>query len=63
MTGNEHSYTSYGGIVAGGRNTASGPYSSVSGGYGNTASGGWASILGGNNNTVTTTDGCHPACS
>jgi hypothetical protein len=47
IIGNEHNYTSYGGIVSGARNTASGPYASVTGGYANTATGPFAAVTGG----------------
>jgi len=77
VIGSYHSWSSYGGIVAGydntisgswssvtggDGNTASGGWSSVSGGAGNTASGGWSSILGGNRRTVSGDDGTYPFC-
>jgi outer membrane murein-binding lipoprotein Lpp len=48
VIGPEHSYPSYGGLVAGLENTISGPYASVSGGFYNTASVICASVSGGN---------------
>ena len=65
VIGRRNNYSSYGGMVVGWENTASGgyasvsggsfntaggTYASVSGGFGNEASGQYASILGGNNN-------------
>jgi hypothetical protein len=47
VIGPYHSYLSYGGLVAGYRNTVSGKYSSVSGGNQATASGDYSSISGG----------------
>ena len=47
VIGPEHSYSGYGGLVAGFDNTVSGAFASVSGGNGNTASGFAASISGG----------------
>lgn len=41
VIGNEHSYTSFGGFLAGLNNTTSARFASVSGGVGNTASGPW----------------------
>ena len=52
VIGPEHSYFSYGGLVAGYSNTVSGDYASVSGGADNTASGIMASISGGWYNTA-----------
>lgn len=52
ILGGEQTFTSYGGILAGFKNTISGPYASVSGGYVNTASGEWASVTGGYGNTA-----------
>lgn len=52
VIGTANNFTSYGGLVAGAYNTASGPCASVSGGYGNTASGSSASVSGGTNNTA-----------
>lgn len=72
VIGPEHSYSSYGGLVAGFRNTVSGVYASVSGGSDNTAgnyaasvSGGWyneaggvfASVSGGRANEVSSNFG------
>ena len=50
VIGPEHSYSSYGGLVAGYKNTVSGFYASVSGGSGNKASGIAASVSGGRDN-------------
>jgi hypothetical protein len=50
VIGDFNSYSSYGGLVAGTRNTISGPGGSVSGGSDNTASGGYASVSGGSSN-------------
>jgi hypothetical protein len=55
VIGNFHSYTSYGGLVAGYENTVSGPYSSVTGGRANTASGDRSSVSGGAANTASDT--------
>jgi hypothetical protein len=52
IVGDEHTWTNYGGIVAGFSNTASGAYASVSGGLDNTASGDNASVTGGQYNTA-----------
>ena len=49
VIGPEHSYSSYGGLVAGYNNTVSGMYASVSGGSYNTASGTESSVSGGYN--------------
>ncbi|TFH23513.1 MAG: hypothetical protein E4H03_06015 [Myxococcales bacterium] len=50
VIGSEHSYTSYGGIVAGFYNTVSAPYASVTGGAFNTASMNRAVVGGGERN-------------
>jgi len=47
VAGTSNNYSSYGGLVAGYWNTASGVYASVSGGSANTASGAAASVSGG----------------
>lgn len=47
VVGDNQSYTSYGGFVAGQHNAVKGNYSSVGGGYGGIASGAYASIGGG----------------
>ena len=52
IVGPYHSYTSYGGFIAGYNNAANGSYSSVSGGYYNTASGYYSSVSGGYFNTA-----------
>ena len=50
VIGPRHSYSSYGGLVAGFNNTVSGPHASVSGGGYNEASGWVASVSGGSAN-------------
>lgn len=50
VVGDQHTYTSYAGVVAGRRNTTSGPYALI-GGYSNTASGNYVSVTGGVYNT------------
>lgn len=52
VIGREHRYSSFGGLVAGFRNTISGEEASVSGGTLNEASGNAASVSGGRNNTA-----------
>ena len=52
VVGPEHSWTSYGGLIAGEYNAVTGPYSSVSVGYGNTASGSYSRVSGGAFNTA-----------
>lgn len=52
IVGALNGYGSYGGFVAGLRNTTSGSFASVSGGAGNTASGQFASVSGGGGNTA-----------
>lgn len=52
VMGDNNNYSSYGGIVAGNNNTASGDYASASGGENNTASGHASSISGGQNNSA-----------
>ena len=52
VVGDEHQYRSWGGIVAGYSNTASGEYATVTGGYANTASGNFSSVSGGGDNTA-----------
>jgi hypothetical protein len=52
IIGDEHSFTSYGGIVAGYDGAISGAYSTISGGLSNTASGDYSSISGGSHNTA-----------
>jgi len=47
IVGAAHSYSSYGGLVAGTGNTVSGPDASIAGGFINTASGPWSSVSGG----------------
>jgi len=53
IIGTSHTYTSYGGLIAGYDNALSGEYASVSGGAGNTASGDNASVSGGTFNQAT----------
>ena len=50
VVGNYHTYSSFGGLVVGTRNTISGAYSSVTGGLSNTASGLFSSVSGGGEN-------------
>ena len=50
VVGPLHTYTSYGGLVAGVDNRVIGPYSSVSGGHANVASGASSSVSGGYGN-------------
>jgi hypothetical protein len=52
IVGGNQSYTSYGGILAGFRNSISAPYATITGGYKNTANGEWASVSGGEHNTA-----------
>ncbi|HEX9767277.1 MAG TPA: cell wall-binding repeat-containing protein [Nitriliruptorales bacterium] len=52
IVGDEHHWTSFGGIVAGFRSTVSGDWASVTGGSKNTASGLHASVTGGESNTA-----------
>ncbi|MHC4220512.1 MAG: hypothetical protein ACYSU7_18895, partial [Planctomycetota bacterium] len=47
-----HSYSSYGGLVAGEDNNILAPSASVSGGFGNDASGDFSSVSGGESNTA-----------
>ena len=50
VIGHNHSYSSYGGLVAGAWNTISADAASVCGGRNNVASGAWAAVSGGNDN-------------
>lgn len=52
IVGSKNSYSSYGGIIAGSGNTASGKFSSVLGGSSNTASGDQAVVVGGEKNNA-----------
>ena len=52
IIGKEHTYSNYGGLVAGLGNTISGTFSSVSGGHVNTSSGGASFVSGGKGNTA-----------
>ena len=52
VVGPFHSYSSFGGLVAGLQNTVSGQYASVTGGQSNTAAGVFASATGGEDNTA-----------
>jgi hypothetical protein len=52
VVGQEHSFSRYGGVVVGMRNTISGDFASASGGRNNTASGNFASVSGGGSNTA-----------
>ena len=56
VVGDDHQYRSWGGIVAGRNNTASGEWASVTGGHANTASGAYASVTGGTGNTASNYD-------
>jgi len=47
VIGQSNAYSSYGGLVAGRKNTVSAPNASVTGGFGNTASGTQSSVSGG----------------
>ena len=57
IVGEDQTFTSFGDIVAGFSNKASGYYSSVTGGWGNTVSGYDNSITGGFDNTASGTEG------
>jgi hypothetical protein len=52
VIGPRHTFSSYGGLVAGYRSTVSGPSASVTGGYGNAATNRYASVSGGYYNTA-----------
>lgn len=52
VVGLGHTYSSYGGFVAGENNAVAGAAASVSGGIANSASGQWASVSGGDSNTA-----------
>jgi hypothetical protein len=52
VVGDHHTYSSFGGFIAGGYNKVSGANASVSGGTGNRASGSISSICGGQGNTA-----------
>ena len=51
-----HGYSSFGGLVAGSRNTISGPSASVTGGFNNVASGNTSSVSGGSENEASDFD-------
>jgi len=53
VVGSEHSYSSYGGIVAGYHNSISAEFASVTGGKNNSASGPFSSVTGGQQNQAT----------
>jgi len=53
IVGRDHSYSSYGGFVAGERNSVTSPWATVSGGYQNEAGGEAASVTGGRFNDAT----------
>ncbi len=55
VIGDEHTYSSYGGLVAGSTNAITGPSACVTGGNGNTASGFHASVSGGAGNIASGT--------
>jgi len=52
VVGHQHSYSSYGGLLAGARNSVTARFSSVSGGFVNTASGEYSAVSGGAGNTA-----------
>jgi len=52
IVGDQHSYSSFGGLVVGLGSTLSAPYASITGGYGNVASGFAASVSGGQGNAA-----------
>lgn len=52
IVGPYHTYANYGALIAGYRNSVTGPHSSVSGGYQNTATGDYTSISGGYSNSA-----------
>ncbi len=54
VVGDEHTYTKYGGIIAGENNGLTG-ISGVVGGYANTASGSYSTVIGGRSNTASGT--------
>ncbi len=56
VCGVQHSYSSFGGLVAGFRNVTSGAYATVTGGGGNQATGDLATVSGGINNTASGVD-------
>ena len=55
VVGPQHNYPSFGGLVAGGKNTISGILSTVSGGFENTANGIISSVTGGEDNEASNT--------
>lgn len=56
IVGDEHEYSSYGGLVAGRANSVHGPYASVTGGRNNIAGLDYASVSGGNGVTASVVD-------
>jgi hypothetical protein len=52
ILGNEQTFTSYGGIIAGQSSSVTGAFASVTGGFHNTASNLWSSVSGGAGNTA-----------
>jgi hypothetical protein len=56
IVGDEHSWTSHGGVLAGFRNTATAPWATVTGGRENRASGWGASVTGGTGNRASAND-------
>jgi hypothetical protein len=56
VIGEQHEYSSYGGLVAGIRNQITGQASTVSSGIANVASGGGSSVSGGNDRTAADAD-------
>ena len=56
VVGQDHGYSSFGGLVVGLQNTISGAYASVSGGFDNEASGFFSSVSGGSDNEASGLD-------
>jgi hypothetical protein len=52
VVGSKNSYSSYGGVIAGNGNTASGKFTSVIGGASNTAQGDYSTVVGGEKNNA-----------
>jgi hypothetical protein len=55
ILGDQNSYSSYAGIVAGRHNTIASTFACVQGGFGNTASGAYSNVCGGNGNIASAT--------
>ena len=60
VTGNQQSYSSFGGFVAGGGNSVSAPFAATSGGRFNAATGNFSAVSGGRFNTA---EGAHSSAS